>query len=89
MIVEKRPWLWRRVRALMALRMSDAEGARGALVDGVGLAVDVVSADLEQDGGAVPVGKVIGTSGPAFGRLPGRHASTGRRQRGCSRSDVD
>jgi hypothetical protein len=44
-----------------------------ALVGGVGLAVDAVSVDREQDGDAVPVGKVLGTSrtNPFWRACPG------------------
>jgi hypothetical protein len=38
----------------------DAEGVGDALVGSVGLVVDAVSVDLEQDG--APVGKVLGAS---------------------------
>ena len=50
----------------------DAEGVGDAFAGGVGLAVDAVSVDLEQDGDAAPVGEVLGTSGPAFLGAPAR-----------------
>jgi hypothetical protein len=40
----------------------NAESVGDAPFGGGGLAVDAVSVDLEQDGDAVPVGKVLGTS---------------------------
>lgn len=56
-----------------------------------GLAVDAVGVDLEQDGDAVPVGKVLGASrtNPFWRACPGAHGPTKRRHRSCSRSDVD
>ena len=55
------------------------EGVGDALVGGVGLAVDAVGVDLEQDGDAVP---------SAAGDLGGEHAGVQRQGRGAVRQVV-